>query len=130
VTAGRTDLVAVTGMGVVLDPYNGLRPDLMICPRRLAGRVVSRSEIRLAVEIWSPSNRRREREAKRRVNESAGVPFWWGIRQDRGGPVRLETHRLVDGAYAVDQVIEAGDGPVPVAAAPMPVTVDLAALRL
>ncbi|MGF1647603.1 MAG: Uma2 family endonuclease [Kineosporiaceae bacterium] len=128
--AGREDLVAVTGMGVVLNPYNGLRPDIMICPRRLAGRVVSRQELGLAVEIWSPSNRRAERQRKRAVNAAAGVPFWWEIRQDRGGPSRLETFRLVDGAYVGDQVVEAGHGAVPVAAAPVPVTVDLSALRL
>jgi|GEM_PF-915419 Uma2 family endonuclease len=128
--AGREDLVAVTGMGVVLDPYNGLRPDVMICPRRLAGRVVTRHEIQLAVEIWSPSNRRAERQRKRAVNAAAGVPFWWEIRQSRGGPARLETYRLVDGAYVADQAVEAADGAVRVAAAPVPVTVDLRALRL
>jgi Uma2 family endonuclease len=128
--AGREDMVAVTGMGVVLNPYNGLRPDIMVCPRHLAGRVVSRHEIQLAVEIWSPSNRRAERQRKRAVNEAAGVPFWWEVRQDRGGPARLETHRLVDGAYVTDQVIEPRDGPVPVVATPVPVTVDLGALRL
>jgi Uma2 family endonuclease len=128
--ARREDLVAVTGMGVVLNPHNGLRPDLMICPRRLAGRVVSRRELRLAVEIWSPSNRRAERQAKRSVNEAAGVPFWWEIRQDRGGPARLEAFRLVDGEYLLDQVVVPGDGPVPVSASPVPVTLDLAALRL
>lgn len=128
--AGRDDLVAVTGMGVALSPRYGLEPDIMICPRKLAGRVVDRSELLLAVEIWSPGNRRAERVAKKAAFERSGVPYWWEIWQDAGGPARVETFHLVDGQYQPARTINAGDGPVTVSAAPVPVPLDVASLRL
>ncbi len=128
--AGRHDLVSVTGMGVILGPRDGLEPDVMICPRHLAGRVVDRGELLLAVEVWSPGNRRAERLAKRAAFESSGVPFWWEVWQDAGGPVRIETFRLADGAYTAAGVVRAGDGPVDVTASPVPLTLDVSTLRL
>ncbi|GAA2800637.1 hypothetical protein [Saccharopolyspora taberi] len=50
--------------------------------------------------------------------------------QDRGGPTELAAYRLDQDRYTCDVTAKAGQGPATVTASPVPVDIDIAALRL
>jgi Uma2 family endonuclease len=70
-------------LDVFLDE-NVLQPDLLfIKVERKASCISAEGKIvgvpDLVVEIWSPSNRKKEREEKRNVYETSGVAEYWSI---------------------------------------------------
>ncbi len=71
-------------LDVVFNENNVLQPDVLFLKlsRRQgatddSGRIVIAPD--LVVEIWSPSNRKKEREEKREVYETSGVAEYWSI---------------------------------------------------
>lgn len=128
--AGRTDLYAVTGVGVQISAgmRTALIPDVVVLNTKPLATCFDADDLELAVEIWSPGNTRAERETKAAVYAGAGVPYFWEISQDWIGSLTLVTHVLKDGQYVKD--LTAGPGAtVTVNAAPVPVTIDPAVLH-
>ncbi|GAA0545044.1 Uma2 family endonuclease [Saccharopolyspora erythraea] len=129
--AGRTDLFAVAGVGVEISTTyrTALVPDFVVLNTRPLANSFQASEVVLAGEIWSPGNSGRERKDKFAAYEQAGVPFFWSIAQDLGGPTELAAYRLEDGRYVCEATAEAGQGRFGIAACPVAVELDITALR-
>jgi Uma2 family endonuclease len=89
------DLEVLTApFDVNLGTRRQLQPDLLVVPRVDLGDEVPRPV--LVVEILSPSNRRHDLVAKRRVYEQAGIESYWIIDPDQPSITVLE---LRDGRY-------------------------------
>ena len=129
--AGRRDLYALGGVGVELSTEyrSAFIPDFVILDTPPVGTSFQAGNLLLAGEIWSPGNSHREQREKFDAYEGARVPFFWSVAQDRGGPAELVVYRLDRGRYVPDITVKAGDGPVTITAGPVPVEVDVAALR-
>ena len=128
--AGRSDLYAVTGVGVRISAgmRTALIPDVVVLNTKPLATCFQADDLELAVEIWSPGNTRAERETKTAVYAGAGVPYFWEVSQDRLGSLTLVTHVLKDGQYIKDLTAVPG-AEVTVNAAPVPVTIDPAVLH-
>jgi Uma2 family endonuclease len=128
--AGRTDLYAITGIGVRISTSlrTALIPDVVVLNTKPLATCFQAEDLELAVEIWSPGNTRAERETKAAVYASAKVPFFWEVDKDRVGSLTLVTHVLKDDQYVEDLVAKPGTT-VTVNAAPVPVTFDPAILH-
>jgi Uma2 family endonuclease len=124
--AGRGDLYAVTAVGVNISTATrtALIPDLVVIGVPPKGTHCDATDVLLAVEIWSPSNTRAERETKMAAYAAAGVPSFWTLDEDD----TLTAYRLKDGLYVVEAVGRPGM-PAATTAAPVPITVDPADLR-
>ncbi|SHG02822.1 Putative restriction endonuclease [Streptoalloteichus hindustanus] len=74
--AGRTDLHAVTAIGVELstEQRNAFVPGIAVIDTKPVGGSLRPENPLLAVEIWSPGNRRREREDKRLATPKRACP--------------------------------------------------------
>lgn len=128
--SGRTDLYAVTGVGVQINTgmRTALIPDIVVSNTKPLATCYQAEQIELAVEIWSPGNPRAERDTKTSVYAGANVPYFWEVDMDRLGALRLVTHVLKDGQYVQDLIAEPGVT-VTINAAPVPVTFDPAILH-
>jgi len=76
----RLGKVYIAPLGVVLDDENGLQPDLVYVSNERLGIIVERGiegAPDLAVEILSPSTRRRDRGIKMRRYAASGIPHYW-----------------------------------------------------
>lgn len=126
---GRPDLYAVPGVGVEISTplRTALIPDVSVLNTRPVGTSFPRENLVLAVEIWSPSNSRAERDTKAGAYASADVPYFWVVDQDRFGGLRVVSHVLDGGRYLEDVVAEPGTMTT-LKAAPVPVTFDAADL--
>jgi Uma2 family endonuclease len=82
---------------VVLGPHDIVEPDLVVVARaeQISSRAVEGAPL-LAVEILSPSTRRRDRGLKMRRYAELGVAHYWIV--DPGGQT-LEAWRLEGAAY-------------------------------
>jgi 16S rRNA (adenine1518-N6/adenine1519-N6)-dimethyltransferase len=88
-------LVAV---GVVTGVRNTLEPDLVLLhrPVDLDHHFFDPAQVALAIEIVSPSTRRRDRLEKPSEYAAAGVPHFWRIERH---PTHVFAYDLVDGRY-------------------------------
>ncbi len=127
---GRTDLHVVLGVGVEIStPWRtGLIPDVVVLNTRPVGARFLPENLVLAVEIWSPSNTRTERDTKAAAYAAADVPYFWTVNQDRVGAMTVTAYELVDGTY-VEQATAAPGGLTTIKAAPVPVELDTARLH-
>jgi Uma2 family endonuclease len=127
---GRTDLHVVLGVGVEIStPWRtALIPDVVVLNTRPVGARFLPENLVLAVEIWSPSNTRTERDTKAAAYAGAEVPYFWTVNQDRVGAMTVTAYELVDGEY-VEQTTAAPGGPTTIKAAPVPVELDTARLH-
>lgn len=127
--AGRRDLYAVTAVGVKVAPPNAFIPDVAVIRRPKVGAVaLEASDLLLAVEVVSPSTRRRDRMVKPDVYAAAGVPFFWRVEPSTDHTAPVVDCFALDGAEYVRRVTVDDEGPVRVTAAPVPVILDLAEL--
>lgn len=78
------------------DARNSIQPDLLVVRRRDVGPRSIRRPLLLAVEILSPTTRRRDQSLKRRVYEEAGVVSYWMFDPEVPSLVVCE---LVEGRY-------------------------------
>jgi Uma2 family endonuclease len=72
--------VAPAPVGVVLDPENGVQPDMVYVSRERAQIITQRGlegAPDLVVEVLSPSTEARDRGVKMRRYAAAGVPHYW-----------------------------------------------------
>jgi Uma2 family endonuclease len=129
--ANRTDLHALGGIGIEISTPSrtALIPDIAVLDTRPIGASFAPRSVRLVGEIWSPGHSFREQHDKHAAYASAGVPFFWSITQDTGGPVELTAYELEHGHYVPKATAKAGEGPVTITASPVPVTLDVASLR-
>lgn len=104
--AARDDLtVFLSPADVVLLPDTLVQPDLFVVRKAPERRLASWSEIGipiLAVEILSPSTAARDRGAKRRIYQKAGVAQYWIVDLDA---------RIVERWTSDDERPEIIDGP-------------------
>lgn len=125
--AGRSDLYVLTGVGIEIS--TGWRtaaiPDLAVLNDKPLGAIFTADQAVLLVEIWSPSNRRRDREEKRSAYAAAGVPAFWEIDKGRVTAQYLENRRYVPEVSA-----RPGERMTVRRATPVPVTFDPAELSL
>lgn len=130
-SAARTDLYAVSGVGVELSTNyrTAVIPDLVVLDVAPMGNSFDARNVLLAGEIWSPGNTLREQRDKFDACADAGIPFFWSIAQDRRGPVELTAYRLDRGRYAPEVTAKLDGDAVAITASPVPVDVDLARLR-
>jgi Uma2 family endonuclease len=128
--AGRTDLYAVTAVGVRISTSlrTALIPDVAVVNAKPLVTCFQPEDLVLAVEIWSPGNTRAERDTKAAVYANASVPYFWEVHEDRIGALTLITHVLKDGQYVEDLTARPGITAT-INAAPVPVTFDPAVLH-
>ncbi len=107
------------------DEHNVLEPDLTVVHQADVGEKRLVGAPLLAIEILSPSTRRRDLTAKRAIYERGGVAAYWII--DPAGPrfVALELDAR-SGTY-VERADLTGDGTFETTV-PFPVAIDVAAL--
>ncbi len=96
-----TDAYTVaSAVGIMINQHNTLEPDVVV----LRGHVESTlhyfppNQCLVAVEVVSPSTKRRDRDEKPGLYASAGVPHYWRIEQD---PLEVYVYDLADGAYVL-----------------------------
>lgn len=124
----RSDLVVVSAIGVGVSQDMGFVPDLVVVPTPEDGTVkVTAADVRLAVEIVSPSTRKNDRMTKPAAYAEAGIPHYWRVEPVPGEPPTVVCFELVGGDY-VKQVIVESERPASVKAAPVPVELDVDAL--
>lgn len=129
----RTDLLAVSGVGISVVEGMGFVPDISVLPTPSDGTIkVAASEVLLAVEVVSPRTRKDDRMVKPEAYAQAGVPFYWRVEPMPGAPpaifcFQLAKGRLANAEYAESAVAESGR-PVAVKAAPVDVELDVDAL--
>jgi Uma2 family endonuclease len=97
------DFQPLTAVGVAVNRKNTFEPDVVLL-RRPVDRGIhyySAEQVLIAVEVVSPSTRRRDRFEKPVDYANAGIPHYWRIEQD---PVHVFAYDLVDGCFklAVD----------------------------
>ena len=129
-TARRKDLYVVPGVGIKISTprRTALIPDVVVLSTRPAGLAFEARDLVLAVEVWSPGNKRAERETKVAEYAGAGVPFFWGVKQDRFGSCTVTAYYLEDGQYVEELTAKPGTTVTVKKAAPVPVTFDPADL--
>ncbi|MEJ2858549.1 MULTISPECIES: Uma2 family endonuclease [unclassified Saccharothrix] len=126
-TSGRTDLSVVHGVGVRISTATrtALIPDVVILNRKPFDDTFPAEAVWVAAEVWASSDTPAEREAKEASYALAGVPFFWTVDQPK--PLRLIAHRLENGLYKAENILET-EGPHTITAAPVPIALDLADL--
>jgi Uma2 family endonuclease len=109
----RTGVVMLAPFDVVFTRYDVVVPDLIYFTmarfKEVVGEKNAQGPPNLAIEILSPSTRRRDEVLKRRLYERTGVDEYWVI------DPRLETvkvHRLVEGKYQKAARLSLEDGAV------------------
>jgi Uma2 family endonuclease len=78
------------------DRHTSLQPDLLVVDRKNIGKKNISRPLALAVEVLSPSTRRKDRVLKFSKYADAGVASYWII--DPAEP-SIEAYNLVDGTY-------------------------------
>lgn len=127
----REDLYVVGGVGVKISTVGrtALIPDILILNTRPIGNAFTPDNVLLAGEIWSPGNTNVEQRDKFNAFATAGIPYFWSIAQDHGGPVELAAYRLHNGQYLCDTTTKLDSGPTTITASPIPTTINISDLR-
>ncbi len=75
---------AISDMDVVLteDRRNTRRPDVVVYKRSHSGRKLRPADVRLVVEIVSPSTKTQDRVTKPVQYAEAGIPCYWRVEQE------------------------------------------------
>lgn len=97
------------GLAVVLEETSVLVPDLLVVRAERANIIQPHAIVGppdVAVEVLSPSTRRRDEQVKTRVYARAGVPTLWIVDPDDD---RVDVYRLRRRAYGKPAVLRPGD---------------------
>jgi Uma2 family endonuclease len=126
--AGRSDLRGLPGVGVrISTPLRiALIPDLVVVDVDVRRASFEAENLLLAVEVWSPGNRRAERETKIGAYAEAGIPHLWLVETPLGKPATFRGYRLEGTEYVLEVQAEAGE--TITAPGPVPVKIDTSAL--
>ena len=118
-------LVVLQNAGITMSRFQFRIPDLTIAPvSSLDSKSVAQPPP-LVVEVASPRTKLYDRNRKKDVYESFGIPSYWIVEPDRDHP-RLIAFELRDGKY--DQVADVTGDEQFTAAQPFPVTIRPSAL--
>jgi Uma2 family endonuclease len=128
--ARRKDLYVITAVNIKISTprRTALIPDVVVLSMRPARLMFEASDLVVAVEVWSPNNTRAERKTKMAEYAGAGVPFFWGVKQDRFGSCTVTAYYLEEGQYVEELTAKPGTKVTVRVAAPVPVTFDPADL--
>jgi Uma2 family endonuclease len=105
-------VVMLAPFDIVFSQYDVVEPDLIYFSRErfkaLVGEKNATGAPDLAIEVLSPSSRRRDEVLKRRLYERTGVQEYWVVDPDLEA---VKVYRLVDGRYvrAAELSSEQGD---------------------
>lgn len=118
------DLTAVQDMDVLLsrEPLTVRAPDVVVAPTAIYGTGLTRypaHEVRLAVEIVSPSSRAIDRVAKLGEYARAGIREYWIL---DGEPLILSSYMLESGTY---RLVDTFTGTAELTTCGVPVQIDL-----
>jgi Uma2 family endonuclease len=85
-------------VGIIVSFRRTLEPDAVILrsPVDLDHHLYDAAQAVVAIEIVSPSTRKRDRLEKPSLYAAAGIPHYWRIEQD---PLHIFAYDLVDGRY-------------------------------
>ncbi len=96
----RVGVVVLAPFDVVFSRYDVVEPDLVYFSTARFKEVVGEKNAQgapdLAIEILSPSTRRRDETIKRRLYERTAVPEYWVVDPKLEA---VKVHRLVEGKY-------------------------------
>jgi Uma2 family endonuclease len=119
-TAGRGgDLYPVIGVGVEITSAmrTALIPDVALLNTKPTAVSFPPDALKLAVEVWSPGNKREERDTKIAAYAEAGVRWLWTITFSRLGKAEVQAYELTEGSYKELDIATEGvvslPGPVP-----------------
>lgn len=84
-----------------------LQPDIVVADTDDIGTTVEADEAKLVVEVVSPSNAGTDRLLKPQLYAAAGIAWYLRIEQPQD-TVELHLHQLVDGHYALAEVVRPG----------------------
>ncbi len=118
-------LVVLAGVGMRITRYQYREPDVAVVPADSFDTRNLERPPALAVEVASPSTRLYDRNRKKDVYESFGIPCYWIVVPDRDQP-RLIVFELRDGKY--EQVADVSGDEQFHATLPFPVTIRPATL--
>jgi Uma2 family endonuclease len=110
-TAPTELLVTSQGFGLYVSDDTYFIPDVMVFPSSLMkvrARGIGPADVRLAVEILSPSNKQNDLRLKRKEYAAAGIPQYWIIDPVRPTLTAL-TLREGDKHYSEVTVVRAGE---------------------
>jgi Uma2 family endonuclease len=127
--AGRKDLHALPGVAVKINTAfrTGVIPDVVVVSTDIDHASFDPEDVVLAVEVWSPGNRREERDTKIAGYAAARVPYLWLVELPKAKSARFWGYRFVNNKYRQEVYVSAGETiAVP---APVPVTIDTSTLR-
>jgi Uma2 family endonuclease len=105
-------VVMLAPFDVVFSQYDVVEPDLIYFSRERFKTVVGEKNASgapdIAIEVLSPSSRRRDEILKRRLYERTGVPEYWIVDPDLEA---VKIYRLVEGRYekSAELSLEQGD---------------------
>ncbi|MEU9830216.1 Uma2 family endonuclease [Streptosporangium sp. NPDC048047] len=125
--AAPPDLEPLPGVGLGAGPRDFFIPDLVVVPTEAVEEtelMFAPDDILLAVELVSPTSRKRDRHMKRSAYAAAGIPLYWRV--ELGDGPSLHVHELAGDEYKPAVRYEAGETATP--AAPFEVSFDPAAL--
>lgn len=105
------------------DRRTSLQPDLLVVAKDKIGPKNITENLALAVEVLSPSTRRKDMVLKRSKYEEVGVPSYWVV--DPKEPSFI-AYDLIDGQYV--EVVHARGDEIAEVAAPFPVRIIASAL--
>jgi Uma2 family endonuclease len=112
-------------VGVRVTDELAVEPDVVLLRNPYASRhYYAPDQVLLAVEVVSPSTKRRDRFAKPELYAAAGVAHYWRIEQEDGP--RVYAYDLVDGGYRL--AADAGDGGALELAAPFKILLPIDAI--
>ena len=86
VQACPENLVVRPGVGINVSRFQHRIPDVAVVPSDSFGTIYQEEPPALAVEVSSPSTRIYDRNRKKDVYESFGIPAYWIVEPDRDRP--------------------------------------------
>jgi len=86
VQACPENLVVLPGVGINVSRFQHRIPDVAVVPSDSFGTMYQELPPALAVEVSSPSTQIYDRNRKKDVYESFGIPAYWIVEPDRGRP--------------------------------------------
>jgi Uma2 family endonuclease len=119
------NLEVLPGVGINISHFQHRIPDVAVVAADSFGTMYQEEPPALVVEVSSPSTRIYDRNRKKDVYESFGIPSYWIVEPDRERP-RLIVFELRDGKY--EQVAEVTGDEQFRAEHPFPVTIRPVAL--
>ncbi len=98
-------------LGIAVGVRNTLEPDALVLrsPVDLTHHYYTPDQVVIAVEIVSPTTRRRDRMEKPLLYARAGIPHYWRVDLDEQEAPTLVLCKLAGAAYRMVETVPAGE---------------------